>query len=122
MLWFASIFVNEQFLAVLRQFFGSSSAFCSPHTKFGDAPRLELAAAPWPWPSLVIAKLSWKYLGSLLIQRGRPSIPAEIKKKVDSLENDSPGLLKRFAKVTMNCQAGHRRSRGLFSGPTRDDG
>jgi len=43
------------------------------------------------------------------------------RKKADSLENDSPGLPKRFAKVTMNCQAGHRRIRGFFSGPTRDD-
>ena len=44
------------------------------------------------------------------------------RKKVDSLENDSPGLLKRFAKVTMNCQAGHRRIRGFFYRPTPNDG
>ena len=40
------------------------------HTKFGDSPRLEVAAAPFALAiSFAIAKLSWKYLESPLIRR-----------------------------------------------------
>ena len=42
------------------------------HTKFGAAPKLELAAAPFALAiSFGIAKLSWKYLESPLIRRGQ---------------------------------------------------
>ena len=45
------------------------------HTKFGDSPRLELAAAPFALAiSFGIAKLSWKYLESPLIRRGQSYI------------------------------------------------
>ena len=57
----------------------------------------------------------------IITQRASGDPELNSRKKADSLENDSPGLPKRFAKVTMNCQAGHRRIRGFFSGPTRDD-
>jgi peptidoglycan/LPS O-acetylase OafA/YrhL len=42
------------------------------HTKFGVAPKLELAAAPFALAiSFGIAKLSWKFLESPLIRRGQ---------------------------------------------------
>jgi peptidoglycan/LPS O-acetylase OafA/YrhL len=41
------------------------------HTKFGESPRLELAAAPFALAiSFAVAKLSWKFLESPLIRRG----------------------------------------------------
>jgi peptidoglycan/LPS O-acetylase OafA/YrhL len=42
------------------------------HTKFGAAPKLELAAAPFALAvSIGLAKLSWKLLESPLIRRGQ---------------------------------------------------
>src|SRR5207253_589866 len=57
----------------------------------------------------------------IITQRGAGNPQLKSRRKANSTENDSRGLLNRFLKVAMNCQAVHRKIRELFYGPTLMD-